>query len=72
MRRLLYIALCFTSLAAAQPSRDNAWRQDLDQLATQLPKLHPNLFYYSPREAFDREVASLREAIPSLTDAGVS
>jgi hypothetical protein len=69
--RLLYIALCITSLAAAQPSRDAAWRQDLDQLAAQLPRLHPNLFYYSPRAMFDREVAALREAIPSLPDADV-
>jgi hypothetical protein len=71
MRRALFTLVCFASVAAAQPSRDNAWRQDLDQLATQLPRLHPNLFYYSPRAVFDREVAALRDDIPSLPDTDV-
>jgi hypothetical protein len=72
MQRLLFTLVTFASLAAAQPSRDNAWRQDLDQLATQLPRLHPNLFYYSPRAVFDAEVAKLRDEIPSLGDADVA
>jgi hypothetical protein len=71
MRRALLTLVCFASLATAQSPRDNAWRQDLDQLATQLPRLHPNLFYYSPREVFDREVAALRDDIPSLPDSDV-
>src|SRR5215204_1997135 len=71
MRRVLLTLVCFALQAAAQPPREQAWRQDLEQLATQLPRLHPNLFYYSPRAVFDREVAALRDDIPSLPDTDV-
>jgi hypothetical protein len=71
MRRFLLTLVCFVSAATAQSARDEAWRQDLDQLATQLPRLHPNLFYYSPKAVFDREVAALRDDIPSLPDTDV-
>lgn len=71
MKRLLFTLICLTSLAGAQSTRDTAWLQDLDTLATQLPKLHPNLFYYSPRAVFDREVTALRNEIPSLPESDI-
>src|SRR5215467_3819222 len=72
MRRLsLLLVAGITSLIAADPARDTRWRQDLDTLATQLPALHPNLFFQTPRAVFDQAVSDLRNAIPQLTDTQV-
>src|SRR5690242_3017854 len=71
MRLLLSAVLCLGSLASAQTARDDGWRQDLDTLATQLPRVHPNLFYDSPRSVFDQAVTALRNEIPSLSDTAV-
>jgi uncharacterized protein (TIGR03437 family) len=71
MQRPLATLLFLASLATAQTTRDNNWRTDLDLLATQLPRLHANLFYYTPRSVFDEAVAELRNDIPSLTDVEV-
>jgi hypothetical protein len=71
MRRLFLALFSVALLAEAQTARDAAWRQDLDAIATNLPKLHPNLFYYSPRPVFDTAVAKLRDDIPTLADSNV-
>src|SRR5581483_3879447 len=71
MKPLLLALLCWMPLAAADAARDNAWRQDLDTLATQLPLRHPNLFFQTPRAVFDKAVADLRAAIPDLPDTDV-
>jgi len=42
------------------------WREDLRYFARELPKRHKNLFHSMTREEFDRSVASLDSAIPSL------
>ena len=42
------------------------WREDLRYLARELPKRHKNLFHSVTREEFDRLVAQLDSAIPSL------
>src|SRR5688572_26630467 len=62
-----------TSLpGAAQKTRDLAtltkdeWREDLRYFARELPKRHKNAFHFTPREQFDRAVADLDAAIPSL------
>ena len=56
---------------AADAARDARWLQDLDTLTAQLPALHPNLFFQTPRSEFDRAAADLRAAIPDLNDAEV-
>lgn len=42
------------------------WREDLRHFARELPKRHMNAFHTTPREVFDREIAQLDSAIPSL------
>jgi len=54
-----------------QPTRTTTlttaeWRDDLDQLATELPKRHVNAFHRTTRAAFDSAVAALETAIPGL------
>jgi hypothetical protein len=69
----LAAALAAVSLpGAAQKTRDLAgltkdeWRQDLRYFARELPRRHKNAFHFTPREQFDRAVAELDAAIPSL------
>lgn len=42
------------------------WREDLRYFAKELPKRHKNLFHTTSREQFERVVAKLDAAIPSL------
>jgi hypothetical protein len=44
------------------------WRQDLQYLAKELPRRHKNAFHTVSREAFERGVAELDAAIPSLQE----
>ena len=44
------------------------WREDLQYLARELPKRHKNLFHTASREQFERAVADLNTAIPTLQD----
>ena len=44
------------------------WREDLQYLARELAKRHKNLFHTVSREQFERTVAELDTAIPSLED----
>ncbi|HEX2466189.1 MAG TPA: S41 family peptidase [Thermoanaerobaculia bacterium] len=44
------------------------WRRDLQYFAAELPKRHKNLFHSVSRAEFDRAVAELDAAIPSLED----
>jgi hypothetical protein len=49
-------------------TRDGRWQQDVEYLASQLPVLHANAFFQTPRETFDAETAALISAIPTLDD----
>jgi hypothetical protein len=49
-------------------TRDGRWVQDVDYLAGQLTRLHPNLFFRTPRADFERLVDELRRSVPSLED----
>jgi hypothetical protein len=42
------------------------WREDLQYFAGELPKRHKNLYHTASREQFERAVAELDAAIPSL------
>lgn len=44
------------------------WREDLRYFAKELPKRHKNLYHATSREQFERAVAELDAAIPSLQD----
>ncbi len=56
------------SYPAPAETRDAKWQQDLDYLATELPRLHGNLFFKMPKEDFTRQIDELREKIPQLSD----
>lgn len=64
---LLFLA----QIAAAQAVRDLSWQQDLDTLSTQLPKLHPNLFFHVSPADWYQAASDLRAGIPQLSDAEV-
>ena len=49
-------------------SRVQDWRDDIDSLATELPKRHKNAFFSCKREDFDAAAAALRDAVPRLAD----
>ena len=44
------------------------WRQDLQVLATEMPRLHKNLFFQQPKAEFERQVRELDAAIPKLSE----
>lgn len=55
--------------AAQVPALTRAqWREDLQYLARELPKRHKNAFHAVSREQFERAVAELDAAIPTLQD----
>jgi len=53
---------------ATLPLSKAQWREDLQYLARELPKRHKNLFHTVSREQFERAVAELDAALPSLQD----
>jgi uncharacterized protein (TIGR03437 family) len=71
MRFFFLLLFGLSRLTAADAARDARWRQDLDTLSLQLPALHPNLFFHTPRSVFDGAVNDLRSAIPDLSDTEV-
>ena len=49
-------------------TREERWVQDIDYLAAELPRLHPNLFFQAPRSEFDAVVAAVRAAAATARD----
>ena len=64
--RFLLILVLVTTPAAAQ------WNADIDYLATQLPKVHPNPFRYVTRDEFNARIAALKEQTPGLSDTEIA
>jgi hypothetical protein len=65
--------LCLSCGAAEQgsvpPTIDKEqWREDLRYFARELAKRHKNLYHATTREQFERAVAELDQAIPTLQD----
>lgn len=52
-------------------SRDERWTADLNALTARIMTVHPNPYTRASPEEFAMEVQTLRQRIPSLTDAGV-
>ncbi|HEY0079567.1 MAG TPA: hypothetical protein VGB73_13220 [Pyrinomonadaceae bacterium] len=48
-----------------------AWREDLQYLARELPRRHKNAFHRVTREQFEQAVADLDFKIPSLRDSNI-
>jgi hypothetical protein len=70
MRRVIATILFVTAPILSQ-SRDEKWRQDLQYLATALPKTHPNLFARMKQVDFNQAIAQLNDAIPSKADSEI-
>jgi hypothetical protein len=49
-------------------TREERWIQDIDYLAAELPRLHPNLFFSAPRSEFDDVVATVRATAATARD----
>lgn len=68
---------CGSSLESPSPApppavtRDGRFVQDIEALAKDLPRLHANLFFKTTREAFDREVESLKTRVAEMSDPEV-
>jgi hypothetical protein len=68
------LAACGSSPEAPTPApprattRDGRFVQDIEALATDLPRLHANLFFQLNRADFDREVEALKARVPELRD----
>ena len=68
------VYLCCASCGAAQqqsaaPSiSKEQWREDLRYFARELPKRHKNLYHATTKEQFERAVAELDQALPTLQD----
>jgi hypothetical protein len=48
-----------------------AWREDLQYLARELPRRHKNAFHRVTREQFEQAVAELNSKIPSLRESDI-
>jgi C-terminal processing protease CtpA/Prc len=44
------------------------WGEDIEHLAKELPKLHPNLFYKITKEDFHKEVEALKKSVPNMNE----
>ncbi len=64
---LTLFSLIFCQAQNSQKSETDKWREDLQFLATELPKRHKNLFAKMTREDFDKAVKDLDKQIPTLT-----
>ena len=68
---------CGSNLESPSPApppaatRDGRFVQDIEALAKDLPRLHANLFFKTSREAFDREVESLKTRVAEMSDPEV-
>jgi len=67
MRKIVLLLHLLSALLLSQ-SRDDRWREDLQYLATNLPKTHPNLFFQVKQQDFNQAIAQLDSAIPSKAD----
>ena len=67
VRVLLVVAILAPTLHA-QTASVAGWRADLNFIAREIERLHPNPFFFTPRETFEAAVAELDAAIPSLSD----
>ena len=65
-----HIALfLLTSPLWAQSSRDQGRRADLNVIATEIPKAHPNFFFQLNPADFNQAVQALDAQVPNLSDA---
>lgn len=66
MTLLLAAVLLFAPISAEQ------WAADIDYLAAELPKRHPNPFRFTSREAFNAQLESVKAQAADLSDIEVA
>lgn len=71
-RTILVAALVAAALPLAAASNDASWIADIDQLASQLPRLHVNAFARISKEELDGAIQQLRNDVPTLADHEVA
>lgn len=49
-------------------TREGRWIQDVDYMTSQLTRLHPNLFFMTPRSEFEAAAQQLKNDVPRLQD----
>jgi len=64
--------LASQSSATSDSARRAGWNADLTRLATELERVHPNLYHRVSKSAFAAELEALRTAIPNRDDASLS
>src|SRR4030095_5977805 len=75
---LVILVACWQSIACVARANVKAtiadsltkeqWREDLEYLAKELPRRHKNAFHTISRAQFERAIAELNAAIPSLQE----
>jgi hypothetical protein len=65
---LCAVSLVLLTAGDIAPLTKAQWREDVRYFAKELPKRHKNLYHATTREQFERAVAELDAAIPSLQD----
>ena len=72
MKNLLCLFLFASNFAYAENSlpalTPDQWQRDLDFLAHEISTEHRNSYHFISKAEFDREVANLRQRIPSMKD----
>jgi hypothetical protein len=71
--RFLLLAVLCASAAFAQPQRATVeqWRSDIDYLASELPKRHPNPFTFTSRQDFLAQLNAVKADVPQLSDVDI-
>jgi hypothetical protein len=68
IRCVAVLVLSLLLTGAAAPPGKAQWQEDLRYFAKELAKRHKNLYHATSKERFERAVAELDAAIPSLQD----
>lgn len=58
-------------IARAQTSLEG-WQADIAYLQTELPKRHPNFYFYYPKKAFDSDMAALTSNLDGKSDLEIA
>jgi hypothetical protein len=58
--------ICALTLAFSVSAHAIDWNADLDLLQREVPKMHPNAFHATTREAFEASIEKLKSEAPSL------
>lgn len=72
---IIFLALfSITSFGKGNPSILHSinWEADIDFLARELPKNHPNLFFKLSEETFRKELTKLKQEVPELSKTEIT